>query len=307
MDTGEGHQIYWETCGNPDGVPAIVLHGGPGSGAAPWWQQFFDPARYRVVLMDQRGCGRSLPSACDDRDALINNTTAHLIDDIEHLRELLGFDRWLVFGGSWGSTLGLAYAVRHPERVTALVLWAVVTTRARDVHWLTHTMGDVYPDDFDALLSVLPEQNRTGNIVAALHGMLMSDDPEECHRAAAAWCAWEDRIATLAGPVEPSPRWAEPRDRLGFARLVTHYLGNFAFLADDAITGQLHRLAGISTYLVRGRLDIASPLRSAADVARLIPGAVLDIMEADAHGPGEDTTGCLIRTLDAQAARLTQR
>ena len=143
-----------------------------------------------------------------------NNTTAHLVADIERLRESLGIERWLVFGGSWGSTLGLAYAVGYPERVSALVLWAVVTTRARDVHWLTHTMGDVYPDEFDALLNVLPERDRTGNVVAAFHRMLMSDDPEECDRAASAWCAWEDRIATLAGPVEPSPRWADPRDRL---------------------------------------------------------------------------------------------
>src|SRR5918995_5822771 len=301
MDTGDGHQVYWEVCGNPDGRPAVVLHGGPGSGATPWWRQFFDPDRYRVVLMDQRGCGRSLPNASDDLDALKNNTTAHLITDLEQLRSQLGMGRWLVFGASWGSTLGLAYAVQHPRSVSALVLWAVVTTRARDIHWLTHTMGDLYPQEFDELLGVLPESDRTGNIPAALHRMLTSNDPAASDRAAAAWCVWEDRIATLTGPVEPHPRSLDPHRRLGFARLVTHYFGNYAFLADDAITANLDRLAGIPTYLLRGRLDIASPLRSAVEVAQGIPGARLDIVEVDAHGAGDDTIERLIRVLDDHA------
>jgi proline iminopeptidase len=301
LDTGDGHHVYWEVCGNPDGKPAVVLHGGPGSGATPWWRRFFDPARYRVVLLDQRGCGRSEPNACDDRRALEDNTTAHLVADLERLRTQLGIDRWLVFGASWGSTLGLAYAVEHPERVSELVLWAVVTTRARDVHWLTHVMGEVYPHEFDALRSVLAPDERDGNIPAALHALLMSDDPEVCDRAARAWCAWEDRLGTLTGPVRPHPRSQDPRLRLGFARLVTHYFGNHAFLADDAITGRLDRLADIPTYLLRGRLDIASPLRSAYDVARGIPQATLDVVESDAHGAGDDTVERLVAVLDSYA------
>jgi proline iminopeptidase len=298
MPTGDGHQVYWEECGNAQGKPAVVLHGGPGSGAPPWWRQFFDPDAYRVVLLDQRGCGRSLPNACDDRRALDNNTTAHLIRDLEKLREQLGIDRWLVFGASWGSTLGLAYAVEHPERVSELVLWAVVTTRAKDVHWLTHTMGEVYPQEFDELLSVLPEDRRTGNIPAAFHELLMSEDPATCERAALAWARWEDRIATLSGPVQESARTHDPRARLGFARLVTHYFGSSAFLADDAIVGRLPRLAGIPTYLLRGRLDLASPLRSAYEVGQGIPGAELVIVEADAHGAGDDTIRRLVAVLD---------
>jgi proline iminopeptidase len=298
MQTGDGHDIYWEECGSTTGKPAVVLHGGPGSGAPPWWRQFFDPDAYRVILLDQRGCGRSLPNACDDRRALENNTTGHLIHDLEQLREQLGIDRWLVFGGSWGSTLGLAYAVEHPERVSELVLWAVVTTRAKDVHWLTHTMGDVFPQEFDELLSPLPADRRAGNIPAALHELLMSDDPETCDRAALAWARWEDRIATLSGPVLASPRTADPRARLGFARIVTHYFGGHAFLADDAIIGRLPRLAGTPTFLLRGRQDIASPLRSAYEVARGIPGAELAIVEADAHGAGEETVKRLVAVLD---------
>jgi proline iminopeptidase len=301
LDTGDGHRVYWEVCGNPQGKPAVVLHGGPGSWATPWWRQFFDPDRYRVVLLDQRGSGRSLPNACDDRAALVNNTTGHLIADLEQLREHLGVESWLVFGASWGSTLGLAYAIQHPERISELVLWAVVTTRAKDIDWFTHVMGDLYPQEFDQLTSLLPANERTGNIPAAINALLMSDDPEVCDHAARAWCAWEDRLATLAGPVHPHPRSADPRRLLGFARLVTHYFGNHAFLADDAITGRLDRLEGIPTYLLRGRLDITSPLRSAYEVAQGIPHATLDIVEADAHAAGDETIERLVEVLDTFA------
>ena len=305
LATGDGHEVFWEACGKPGAKPAVVLHGGPGSGATPWWRQFFDPERYDVLLLDQRGCGRSRPDAGDDLAALENNTTAHLVTDLERLRELRGIDRWLVFGASWGSTLGLAYAVAHPERISELVLWAVVTTRASDIGWLTHTMGQVYPAEYDALLSVLPTDERTGNIPAAVHRMLRSEDPEVADRAARAWCAWEDRIATLSGPVRPHPRSEDPRRRLGFARLVTHYFGNHAFLADDAIMGHLDRIEAIPTYLLRGRLDIASPLRPAYEIAERLPLATLEVIEADAHGAGDDTMERLMRVLDAYARGWT--
>ncbi|WP_267278106.1 prolyl aminopeptidase [Arthrobacter sp. CDRTa11] len=298
LDTGDGHRIYWEVCGNPDGKPAIVLHGGPGSGAAPWWRQYFDPERYRVVLFDQRGCGRSLPNACDDLAGLENNTTADLLRDMEQLREHLGIDQWLLFGASWGSTLGLAYAVEHPNRVSELVLWAVVTTRASDVAWLTHTMGQIYPQEYDELLAAVPAAQRDGNIAAALHELLRSSDPDVSGAAALAWCKWEDRLSTLSGPLQPSARFQDPRQRLGFARLVTHYFGNHAFLDDDAITGRLDRLNNIPAYFLRGRLDIASPLRSAYEVAGRLPLATLEVVEADAHGGGDNTQARLVEVLD---------
>jgi proline iminopeptidase len=188
------------------------------------------------------------------------------------------------------------YAVEHPDRVTELVLWALVTTRGKDIHWLTHAMGEIYPQEFDQLLSILPAG--TQNVPAAVHSPLRSPDPAVCDAAARAWCAWEDCIATLSGPVTPHPRSLDPRRRLGFARLVTHYFGNYAFQPDDAITGRLDRIAHIPAYFVRGRLDIASPLRSACEVARQLPGATLDIVEADAHGAGDDTTRRLVAALD---------
>jgi proline iminopeptidase len=214
---------------------------------------------------------------------------------------MLGIDRWLLFGASWGSTLGLAYAVEHPERVSELVLWAVVTTRASDIDWLTHVMGQVYPREYDALLASVPGLPPGGNVPAALHQRLRSDDPEEADAAARAWCAWEDRIATLSGPVEAHPRSLDPQRRLGFARLVTHYFAHHAFLDDDAIVGRLDRLREIPAYLLRGRLDIASPLRAAYEIAEQLPLATLDVVEADAHGAGDDTLARLRAALDAFA------
>jgi proline iminopeptidase len=302
MPTGDGHQVYWEVCGNPHGKPALVVHGGPGSGATDWWKQFFDPERYRVVLVDQRGCGRSIPNAADDVAALRHNTTEHLVADFERLREELGIDRWLLFGGSWGSTLALAYAVARPERVSGLVLWGVTTTRADDVAWLTHVMGHVYPAEFDELLAVLPEEQRDGNIPAAVHRLLVCGDSQVEEAAARAWCTWEDRLSTLSGPVRRSARFEDARSRLGFARLVTHYFGNYAFLPDEAIIGHLDRLDSIPTYLLRGRLDIASSLRPAYEIARRVASARLDVVEDDAHGPGGGSADRLVSVLDAFAA-----
>lgn len=188
-----------------------------------------------------------------------------------------------------------------------MVLWAVVTTRERDVHWLTHVMGEMYPEEFDLLRSVLPREQWQGNISTAINALLMDEDPDVSDRAARAWCAWEDRLATLTGPVRPHPRTSDPVRRLGFARLVTHYFGNYAFMADDAIVGNLDRLAGIPVHLLRGRLDIASPLRSAYEVAQQLPDATFEIVEADAHGAGNDTVKRLVAALDGFAARPGRR
>ncbi len=298
LPTADGHQVYWEVCGNPRGKPAVVLHGGPGSGATPYWRRFFDLDRYLVVLVDQRGCGRSTPHAGDDVAALDHNTTSHLIADLEALRHHLGIDRWLLFGASWGSTLGLSYAVTHPGRVSELVLWGVVLTRASDVHWATYTMGEVYPAEFDRLRASVPDLRRGDNVALAVNRLLRSEDPEVHHAAARAWCEWEDRLGTLSGPVRHDTRYDDPRFRLGFSRLVTHYWGNHAFQAEDRIIGGLHRLAETPAYLLRGRLDIASPLRAAHEVARGLPRSRLDVVEADAHGAGDDTRQRLAAALD---------
>jgi proline iminopeptidase len=288
-----GHEIYWERVGNPRGKPAVVLHGGPGSGAAAWWRRYFDPDRYSVTLFDQRGCGRSRPLAGDPDIDLATITTQLLIDDIEALRKLHGVDSWLVFGGSWGSTLGLAYAVEHPARVSELVLWAVVTTTPHEVDWLTWRMGEVYPEAFAELRALVPDLERGDNLPAAYNRLLMSDDPAERDRAARAWCAWEDRIATLSGPPKVNPRYADPTFRLGFARLVTHFFGEHAFLPPDGITGRLDRIVHIPAVFVRGRLDIASPLGAAWRLAQQLPRAELHVVEEEGHG-GADITDRLL-------------
>jgi proline iminopeptidase len=298
LPVGDGHEVYWEQCGNPDGTPLLVVHGGPGSGATPWWTQVCDPAHYRMVLVDQRGSGRSRPHAGDTTAALADNTTAHLIADFELLRERLDIDSWVLFGGSWGSTLSLAYAVEHPEHIRALALWAVVTTRRHEIDWLTHTMGEVYPAEFDALLAALPAEADRVNVPLAVHRLLVDPDPVVADAAARAWCTWEDRIATLSGPVQPSPRYGDPRFRLGFARLVTHYFGHHAFLPDDGITGRLDRIAHLPAVLVRGRLDIASPLRVAHEIAQSLPLAELHVVEDESHVPGGEGEQVLVAALD---------
>ena len=289
LEAGSGHRVWWERVGNPGGKPAVVLHGGPGSGAQPWWRTYFDPGRYSVTLFDQRGCGRSRPLASEPGIDLSTITTQRLIDDIEALRRLHGVDRWLVFGGSWGSTLALAYAVEHPSRVSELVLWGVTTTTRLEVDWLTWSMGEIYPEAFAQLLALVPGLRRGGNLPAAYNRLLMSTDAALRDRAARSWCAWEERLATLNGPPKPAPRYADAAFRLGFARLVTPFFGHHAFLPPDGISGRIDRITSIPAVFVRGRLDIASPLAVTWRLAQQLPMATLHIVEDEDHG-GADTT-----------------
>ena len=302
LDVGGGHRIYWERVGSPQGKPAVVLHGGPGSGARPWWRSYFDPARYCVTLFDQRGCGRSRPLASDPGIDLSLITTQHLISDIEALRELHGVDRWLVFGGSWGSTLGLAYAVGYPSRVSELVLWGVATTTRHEADWITWGMGEVYPEAFAELLALVPGLERGGNLPAAYSRLLMNSDAGLCDRAARAWCAWEERLATLHGPPEPSDRYGDAAFRLGFARLVTHFFAHHGFLPPDGISGQTGRIAGIPAVLVRGRLDISTPLGVAWRLAQQLPLATLHVVEDEDHGGAAITSRLLVEATDRFAA-----
>jgi len=298
LEAGDGHRVWWERVGVPGGKPAVVLHGGPGSGAPPWWRRYFDPGRYSVTLFDQRGCGRSRPLASDPGIDMSTITTQRLIDDIEALRRLHGVDRWLVFGGSWGSTLALAYAVEHPARVSELVLWGVTTTTRPEVEWLTWSMGEIYPEAFAELLALVPGLERGGNLPAAYHRLLMSDDADLHARAARSWCAWEERLATLHGPPKPSARFADATFRLGFARLVTHFMGQYAFLPPDGISAHTSRIAGIPAVFVRGRLDIASPLGVAWRLAQELPLATLHVVEDEGHGGADITDQLLVQATD---------
>jgi proline iminopeptidase len=299
LDVGDGHRIYWEVRGNPAGTPAVCLHGGPGSGCGPGWQAYFDPARYRVVLFDQRGCGRSRPHAAEPDADLSANTTHHLVADIERLRGHLGIERWLVFGGSWGSTLGLAYAQRHPERVSALVLFSVVTTTRREVDWITRDMGRLFPAQWARFVAGVPAADRDGCLAAAYSRLLHDPDPAVRDRAAVEWCAWEDAHVAVHGDAQPDPRYADPVFRLAFARLVTHYFRHAAWLPDGALLRDAGRLAGIPGVLVHGRLDVSSPPDIPWHLAAAWPDARLALVDDAGHGAGHAAmTEVLLTAID---------
>jgi proline iminopeptidase len=280
LDVGEGHSVHWETCGNATGKPALVLHGGPGSGCTPRHRRLFDPARYRIVLFDQRGAGRSIPSAADEATDLTANTTAHLIADMESVRMHLGIERWLVYGNSWGSTLALAYAQRHPARVSEIVLLAVCLTSRSEIDWLYHGAGAFFPEAWEKFRAGVPPSERDGNLVEAYHGLLASPDRAVRERAARDWCDWEDAVVAAGPDAAPNPRYEDARFRMAFARIVTHYFHHAAWLEDGALLRDAGRLADIPGVLIHGRLDVGSPLITAWRLARAWPGSELVVVGA---------------------------
>ena len=297
LDVGEGHSIHWQTSGNPEGKPAVLLHGGPGSGSSRNMRQLFDPARYLIVQFDQRNCGESTPSASLPAVDLSTNTTPALIADTERLRAHLGISRWLVWGGSWGTTLGLAYAEAHPEAVTELVLASVVTTSAAEVEWTTRTMGRVFPERWQAFLAALPPESRDGNLALAYNRRLMDPDPAVHEPAAIAWCEWEDTHVSIAEGFQPNPRYDDPAFRLTFSRLVTHYWAHAGFLEEGQLLRDSERLVGVPVFMVHGRRDISAPADIPLALARAIPGAELLIAESAGHD-GAEMMAWLVSTLD---------
>ncbi len=290
LDVGESHRLFWEVSGNPEGKPAVVLHGGPGSGSSSGMRRLFNPAIYRLVQFDQRNCGRSTPHASDPDVDLTSNTTAALIDDCERIRSHLGIDRWLVWGGSWGSTLALAYAQAHAERVTEMILVSVTNTTHEEVGWVTRSMGRIFPEEWCRFRDAVPEPDRDGDLSAAYSKLLESSDAATRDRAAQAWCEWEDtHVATYAG-YHHDKRYDDPRFRMCFARLVTRYWSNAAFLEDGQLLRDAHRLAGIPGMLIHGHLDISSPPDIAWLLVRAWPGSELVLVDDAGHGAGHPST-----------------
>jgi proline iminopeptidase len=265
----------------------VVLHGGPGSGCAQWWTRFFDLTQYRVMLFDQRGCGRSLPNAGRDISALAANTTQHLMADIELLREQMGVARWLVLGGSWGSTLALAYAEKHPDVVSELVLFAVVTTTPCEVQWVTRDVGRFFPAEWQRFRDGVPANARDGGLAEAYNDLLLDPDPAVHEKAAQEWCAWEDRHVSTQAGASSDPRYEDPSFRLCFARLVTHYWRHAAWLEADALLLGASRLAGIPGALVHGALDVSSPLDIPWRLAQVWKDSQLVVLEDEGHRAGE--------------------
>ncbi|GCE40849.1 Proline iminopeptidase [Rhodococcus wratislaviensis] len=286
LDVSDGHHMYWETIGTPTGIPVVYLHGGPGSGSAAGARRYFDPTAFRAVLFDQRGCGRSRPLADGPDYDLGTNTTGHLVDDIERLREHLGIERWIVTGVSWGVSLGLVYAQKYPERVIAAVFGAITAGTRTEIDWITRAMGRVFPQQWAQFVAAVPEAEQSGNLAAAYACLLADPDPGVREIAAVRWCAWEDTHVSMMPGWRPSPRYDDPIFRSVFARLVTHYWAHDCFLAPGQILDGMCRLAGIPAILVHGRFDVSGPLDTAWKIAQAWPGTQLLVLEDAGHGGG---------------------
>ena len=275
------HALYWEQSGRPDGQPVVFLHGGPGAGASPEHRRFFDPAHYRIVVFDQRGAGRSSPLG-----ELSANTTAHLIADIEALRERLGIERWLVFGGSWGSTLAIAYAEAHPERVTGLVLRGIFLCRKQEIDWFLYGMRWIFPEIWRRFAEAVPEAERD-DLLGAYHRRLVDPDPEVHMPAARSWSTYEGACSTLRPSPETVAAFGEDTMALGLARIEAHYFKNGIFLEDGALLANVERMRRIPGTIVQGRYDVVCPIATADEFARAWPEADYVIVPDAGHSAME--------------------
>ena len=278
LDVGEGHRLYWEQCGNPEVIPAVFLHGGPGAGCSPDHRRLFDPEIYNILLFDQRGCGRSTPHA-----SLEANTTWHLVADIERLREVAGVEKWLVFGGSWGSTLALAYAQAHPDRASELVLRGIFTFRQMELDWFFQSGASyLFPDQWESYLAPIPEAER-GDLVAAYHRRLTSEDPAVQLEAAKAWSGWEGATITLL----PDPKLLEEHMSDSFAiaiaRIENHFMVHRGWLEEGQLIRDVGRIRHIPGVIVQGRYDACTPPVTAWDLHRAWPEADLHIIPDAGH------------------------
>lgn len=282
MDVGDGHTVYWERVGTRGAKPAVFLHGGPGGGFSPAHRRQFDPALYDVLLFDQRGCGRSTPHA-----GLEANTTWHLVADIERLREMVGVEKWLVFGGSWGSTLALAYSQTHPERVSELVVRGVYTLTKAELDWYYQFgVSEMFPDKWERFIAPIPEAER-GDLMAAYRKRLTGDDKAARIEAAKAWSLWEGETITLLPQPETSDKFGEDDFALAFARIENHYFVHGGWLQEGQLLRDAHKLRGIPGLIVHGRYDMPCPARYAWQLHKAWPDAEFFLVEGAGHAYSE--------------------
>ena len=297
LDVDDGHSIYWEECGNPEGKPVVFLHGGPGAGCSADHRRVFDPRRYRITLFDQRNCGRSTPHASEHDADLGANTTWHLVADIERLRERAGVDRWQVFGGSWGSALALSYAETHPDRVTELVVRGIFTLRRSELRWFYQDgASQVYPEQWQRYVAPVAADER-GDLIAAYHRLLTDPDPAVHGPAGVAWSSWEANGITLLPDARLLAEMSEPTYALAFARIENHYFVNGGWFEDEQLIRDAGRLAGIPGVIVQGRYDMCTPATSAWELHLAWPGSELTMVPDAGHAFNEP--GILDALLDA--------
>lgn len=284
---GDGQRVYWEQSGNPEGKPVVYLHGGPGGGTSPWQRRFFDPEKYRIILFDQRGCGRSTPHASDPSADLRHNTTWHLVADMELLRRNLGIDRWQVFGGSWGSSLGLAYAEAHPDAVSELVLRGIFTLRRHELEWFYEGGASaLYPDLWEEFLAPIPVLERS-RLIEAYHRRLNDPDPDVHGPAAIAWTRWEASTVTLVPDEDLIADMSEPAAATAFARIENHYFIHGGWFREGQLIEDAVRLRGIPTVIVQGRHDACTPVMTAWDLYRMLPEAEFVVVPDAGHAATE--------------------
>jgi proline iminopeptidase len=279
LDVGDGHSLYWELCGNPEGKPLVFLHGGPGAGISPEHRRQFNPEKYNALLFDQRGCGRSTPHA-----SLEANTTWHLVEDIERLREMVGVDKWLVYGGSWGSTLSLAYAQTHPDRVTELVLRGIFLFDPYEIDWMYKKGGasQLYPDKWEEFIAPIPEDEHD-DLVEAYRKRLTGSDPVERLRCAKAWSKWEAEIVTLLPDPHVVDEFTDDEKAIAIARIENHYMANRGWLEEGQLLRGAQKLAGIPGVIVQGRHDCCTPPAAAWALKKAWPEAELQIIPDAGH------------------------
>jgi proline iminopeptidase len=304
LEVSKLHTIYWETSGNPRGFPAVFVHGGPGGGTEGAHRRFFDPAHYRIVLFDQRGCGKSTPHA-----ELAENTTWDLVADMEALRGQLGIERWLVFGGSWGSTLAMAYAIRHPTRVAALVLRGIFMVRAKELLWFyQHGCSEIFPDAFEKYLEPIPADER-GDLIAAYHKRLTSDDPAVRAAAARAWAVWEARTSKLLPDAKLEAHHDNTHYAQAFARIECHYFVNKGFLPNESFfLDNVETLRKIPGVIIHGRYDIVCPIETAWELHKAWPEAEFRVIPDAGHSAFEPAiTRALVAATDRLRGQLTDK
>jgi proline iminopeptidase len=292
---GDGNRVYWEQSGNPEGKPVVFLHGGPGAGTSPWHRRFFDPERYRIILMDQRGSGRSTPHASEPDADLRHNTTWHLVADLELLRRDLGIEQWQVFGGSWGSALALAYAQTHPEAVSELVLRGIFTLRRHELEWFYEGGAEsLFPDRWEGFVAPVPESERS-RMIEAYHRLLTDPDPAVHVPAAVAWTTWEASTLTLHPDPKLVASMAEDAKATAFARIENHFFMHKGWLEEGQLIAGVDAIRHIPAVIVQGRYDACTPIMTAWDLHRAWPEAEFVVVDDAGHSASEPGIAAALR------------